>query len=242
MRMRWMAIAAAATGLVSVAACARGPATGEQIENASGHAVELASTGQARATLEIASGATAITIGTADPNGPLVRASTPKHANIRPVIKRGRVITVTLRHAIGHPAPATLRVYLNDAVRWRLVVGGGAVGLVLNLRLAHLRATDITAGFTAITMRLPEPAGTGTVTLAGGASRVQLVLPHGVPARLRLDGGAGHATVAGRTYAGVAGGTVLTAPGWAGALRRYQVDAPAGLSSITVTSTSPPAS
>ena len=84
--------------------------------------------------------------------------------------------------------------------------------------------------------------GTGTVTLAGGASRVRLDLPHGVPARLRLDGGAGHATVAGRTYAGVAGGTVLTAPGWAGALRRYQVDAPAGLSSISVTSTSPPAS
>ena len=211
------------------------------VENSSGHAVLLANTGQARATLEIASGATAITIGTAGSNGPLVRASTPKHANIRPVIKRGRVITVTLRHAAGQPAPATLRVYLNDAVRWRLVVGGGAVGLVLNLRSAHLRATDITAGFTAITMRLPKPAGTGTVTLAGGASRVRLDLPHGVPARLRLDGGAGHATVAGRTYVGVAGGTVLTAPGWAGALRRYQVDAPA-CSSISVTSTSPPAS
>ncbi|HEY3903470.1 MAG TPA: hypothetical protein VGM14_06185 [Streptosporangiaceae bacterium] len=242
MRMRWMAIAAAATGLVSVAACARGPANGAQIENASGHAVLLANTGQARATLEIASGATAITIGTADSNGPLVRASAPKHANIRPVIKDGRVITVTLRHTTGQPAPATLHVYLNDAVRWRLVIGGGAVGLVLNLRSAHLRATDIIAGFTAITMWLPRPAGTGTVTLAGGASRVQLVLPHGVPARLRLDGGAGHATVAGRTYAGVAGGTVLTAPGWAGAPGRYQVDAPAGLSSISVTSTSPPAS
>ena len=147
----------AAAGMMSAAACSAGPGQGVLVENSSGHAVLLANTGQARATLEIASGATAITIGTAGSNGPLVRASTPKHANIRPVIKRGRVITVTLRHAAGQPAPATLRVYLNDAVRWRLVVGGGAVGLVLNLRSAHLRATDITAGFTAITMRLPTP-------------------------------------------------------------------------------------
>jgi hypothetical protein len=240
MRKRWMAVAVAvaATGLMSVAACSAGPGHGVLIQNGSGHAVLLANTGQARATLVIASGATAITIGTANRSGPLVSASTARHANVRPVIERGRAIKVTLRPAAGQ-APATLRVYLNDAVRWRLVIGGGAVGLVLNLRSAHLSATDITAGFTAITMRLPKPAGTGTVTLAGGASRVQLDLPNGVPARLTLDGGAGHATVAGRTYVGVAGGTVLTAPGWARALRRYQVDAPAGLSSISVTSKLP---
>jgi hypothetical protein len=241
MRKRWIAIAVAATALMSVAACSAGPGHGVLVENGSGHAVLLANTGQARATLVIASGATAITIGTANRSGPLVSASTAKHANVRPVIERGRAIKVTLRPAAGRATSTSLRVYLNEAVRWRLVIGGGAVGLVLNLRSAHLRGTEITAGFTAITMRLPKPAGTGTVTLAGGASRVQLDLPSGVPARLALDGGAGHATVAGRTYVGVAGGSVLTAPGWARALRRYQVDAPAGLSSISVTS-KPPAS
>jgi hypothetical protein len=240
MRMRRIVVAAASTGLVGVAGCSSGPAPGQLAESDSGHAVLVANTGQAHGTLEIASGATAITIGTTRSNGPLVRASTSRNANVRPVIERserGRVIKVTLRHAAGdRTAPASLHVYLNDAVRWRLVVGGGAVGLVLNLRSAHLRAADITAGFTAITMRLPQPAGTGTIRLAGGASRVQVIVPPGVPARLALDGGAGHATVAGRTYIGVAGGTVLTAPGWTGAARRYQIDAPAGVSSISVSS------
>ena len=37
-------------------------------------------------------------------------------------------------------------------------------------------------------------------------------------------------------YTGVAGGTMLTMPGWASALRRYDIDAPAGVSAISVTS------
>lgn len=267
MRGRRIAITTAAAVLVSVAGCSTGPVHGVVVENGSGHVVTLADHGQARGTLKIASGATAIMIGTANSNGPLVRASTPTHSDVRPVIKRGRVIRVALRHAADGTAstgttyigtanigaanigaahaynnPATLRVYLNDAVRWRLVIGGGADGLVLNLRSAHLRAADIVAGFSAITMRLPHPAGTGIVRLAAGASRVRVVVPPGVPSRLALNGGAGYATIAGRTYTGVAGGTVLTAPGWTGAIRRYQINAPAGLASISVSSASTPSS
>jgi hypothetical protein len=57
-----------------------------------------------------------------------------------------------------------------------------------------------------------------------------------VLARLRLDGGAASATIGGRSYTGVAGGTMLTMPGWASAPSRYDIDAPAGVSAISVTS------
>ena len=70
--------------------------------------------------------------------------------------------------------------------------------------------------------------------LAGGESQALLSLPAGVPARLRLDGGAASATLAGQTYTGVAGGTVLAAEGWAGAPSRYDIEAPAGVSAISV--------
>lgn len=240
--MRWIglapvAVAAVAIGSMGLAACSSGPGpAGDLSESDSGHAVLLSSVGQQDATLQIASGADAIMIGTARSNGPLVTATTPQHANVRPVIERGRLaIKVLLRHAAGTGAPAILRVYLNDSVRWRLVIGGGADHLVLNLTSARLRATEITAGFTTITMRLPHPADTSTVTLAGGASRVRVIVPPGVPSRLALNGGAGFATIAGRTHTRVAGGTVLTTPGWIKATRRYQIDAPAGVSSISVT-------
>src|SRR5256885_1254904 len=85
-----------------------------------------------------------------------------------------------------------------------------------------------------IQMALPRPRGTASVVLAGGASQAMLSLPAGVPARLRLDGGAASARLASQTYTGVAGGTVLAAAGWARAASRYDIDAPAGVSAISV--------
>jgi hypothetical protein len=94
-------------------------------------------------------------------------------------------------------------------------------------------ARRFAAGSSRITMRLPRPRGTVTIVLAGGASQVSLAAPAGVPARLQLDGGAATATLGGRTYTGIAGGTVLTAPGWASAADRYDIEAPAGVSMIS---------
>jgi hypothetical protein len=59
-------------------------------------------------------------------------------------------------------------------------------------------------------------------------------LPAEVPARLRLDGGAASATLAGQTYTGLADGTVLAVPGCARAVNRYGTHAPAGVSAISV--------
>jgi hypothetical protein len=72
------------------------------------------------------------------------------------------------------------------------------------------------------------------LVLAGGASLVTITAPRGVPSRLRLDGGAGTARLNGQAYTGIAGGTVLTEPGWATAANRYDIEAPAGISVITV--------
>ena len=85
-------------------------------------------------------------------------------------------------------------------------------------------------------MTLPRPSGTATITLAGGAGQVSLTVPPGVPARLRLYGGASAATLFGGTHAGVPRGAVLSSPGWAQAANRYDIDAPAGVSDISVTS------
>jgi hypothetical protein len=71
--------------------------------------------------------------------------------------------------------------------------------------------------------------------LSGGASRVVVSLPAGVPAQLSLDGGASFASLVSQSRMGVAGGTVLTTSGWPAAANRYEFDLVAGVSSITVT-------
>jgi hypothetical protein len=86
-----------------------------------------------------------------------------------------------------------------------------------------------------LTMRLPAPDGTAPLVLAGGASQVAVTVPVDVAARLRLDGGASSVTLGARSFHRDRGGTVLATPGWASATSRYDIDGPAGISSISVT-------
>jgi hypothetical protein len=197
------------------------------------HRVSVPLGGRQRADLAVLSGATSITIGTAA--GPLISASTPDTAGSVPVLAvSGGTVQLTLRDSgAGGGGPAAVTVRLNPGVAWRLTLSGGASQTAVFLGTGRLRGADLTAGSSQVTMRLPRPRGTVRIVLAGGASQVTLTAPAGVPARLALDGGASTATLSGRTRAGLAGGTVLTAPGWARAANRYDIEAPAGVADIS---------
>ena len=199
------------------------------------HTVSVPLGGRQRAELAVLSGATSITVGTATRPGPLIRVSTPDAAGSVPVLAvSGGTVQLTLRDSgTGGGAPAAVRVTLNPDVAWRLTLSGGASQTAVFLGAGRLRGADFTAGSSQVTMRLPRPRGTVKIVLAGGASQVTLTAPAGVPARLALDGGASTATLAGQTTSGIAGGTVLTAPGWASAANRYDIEAPAGVSDIS---------
>jgi hypothetical protein len=199
------------------------------------HTVSVPLGGQQRAELAVLSGATSITVGTAVMPGQLVRVSTPDAAGSVPVLAvSGGTVQLTLRGTAAGGGPAAVRVTLNPGVAWRLTLSGGASQTSVFLGAGRLRGADLTAGSSQVTMRLPRPRGTVRIVLAGGASQVRLSAPAGIPARLALDGGASTATLAGQTTTGIAGGTVLTAPGWAGAADRYDIEAPAGVSDISV--------
>jgi hypothetical protein len=199
------------------------------------HFAQLASTGQHSATLAIVTGAATLTVTAATMPGSLMQVSTPGNSGVRPelVSSAGRARLSLL--ATGQPGPNAVSIELSTAVTWQLQFTGGTNQTFLNLSNGQIADLDFTAGSSLIQMTLPPPAGTATITLAGGASQVSLTLPPGVPARLHLDGGASAATLAGQTYNGVARGTVLSSPGWAQAENRYDIDAPAGINDISVT-------
>lgn len=73
------------------------------------------------------------------------------------------------------------------------------------------------------------------VAAAAGASRLQLSLPGGVPARVTAAAGAGEVSLDGQDHVGVAAGSVFTTPAWAPGAAGYDVDATAGAARITVT-------
>jgi hypothetical protein len=198
------------------------------------HSVSVPLGGRQRADLAVLSGATSITVAPGTRAGPLIAASTPDAAGSVPVLAvSGGSVQLTLRDSWAGGGPAAVAVRLNPGVAWRLTLSGGASQTAVFLGTGRLRGADFTAGSDQVTMRLPRPRGTVRIVLAGGASQVRLTAPAGVPARLALDGGASTATLAGRTRAGLAGGTVLTAPGWARAANRYDIEAPAGVADIS---------
>jgi hypothetical protein len=228
----------AAAGLCGVvvlgaAACAASPPAPARLDAA--HVATAALRGRQHAELDVTSGTTSLTIRTARLHGQLLRVSTPVGAGVRPRLSVGDVIRLGLA-STGTGGPAVVRVTLNSAVAWRLWFAAGTSRTAVYLRGAVLRGAVFAAGSSRITLQLPRPHGTVPIVLAGGASRVAVADPAGVPARLSLIGGAGHASIGGRAYVGIAGGTVLTAPGWSSAVSRYDITAPAGVGAIQVTS------
>jgi hypothetical protein len=239
--VRRPALAAAAALAVALTACSSPPSRFHDLAlhpRAAGPHVATASRGFAHsAELDVVSGATTLTVTAANLGGTLLRAATPANSNVRPDLVTGTNGTAQLYlDATGQGGPAAVEVQLNSAVTWRLLFAGGTSQTSVSLSNATLASTDFAAGSNLVSMMLPRPHGTVTIEVAGGASQVSLILPPHVPAQLRLDGGASTATLLGQTHTGIAGGTVLTSPGWAQATARYLIDATSGVSAIAVSS------
>ena len=198
------------------------------------HTAALSQAGLTRASLTVLSGAASVTVSAAPMPGQLLRVSTPANSQSRPQLVNARGRVQLYLAGTGQSGPAAVSVEVNSAVTWQFTFSGGASQTVLDLAHGKVDGIDFTAGSNLIDLTLPRPYRTVTITLAGGASQVSLAAPAGVPSRLQLFGGASLVRLAGSNYTGLAGGTVLAAPGWSSAANRYDVLAPAGVSMLTV--------
>jgi len=231
--------AAVLLGAALVAGCTNGPLVVHALSRHFGHKssshVATAALGlRHTAELDVVNGATSVSVRTARLGPELLRVTTPPTSGLRPDLVIGSTVQLYLDSAGGN-GPAAVQVVLNSGVSWHLLFAGGANQTSADLSGGRFAGADFAAGSSLIAMSLPRPSGTVTVQLSGGASQVSVGLPTGVPVQLRLLGGASSAILLGHTYTGIAGGTVLTSPGWAQAHSRYLIDAPAGVSTINVT-------
>lgn len=191
--------------------------------------------GRTTATLRIASGTPDLSVSVADLGSTLIRASVPAGAPVRPSLTQNGALQLTLVHATGDGRQYTVRVVLNSAVSWTLEFDGGTQRTLADLRGGKIGDVTFGAGSDLIQLAMPAPSGTSVIRVANGASRFLLRLPPGVPARVTAGAGAALLTVDSVNKTGVAGGTVLTPPGWPSAPDRFDVDATSGVDQMSVT-------
>jgi hypothetical protein len=222
-----------------VLAAAAGGTAAALTRSGPGHVASMPVAGRASATLEVTSGTPVLTIGVAKLGGALLRVSTPDYAPVRPVLSGSGPVVLSLEGTSpSGPAPKgggyAVRVVLNSAVVWNLDLAGGTQRTAADLRGGRAGQITVTAGSDILDVTLPRPTGTTALRLAGGESQLLVSLPGGVPAQVTVGGGASFVMVDGQSLTGVAGGTVLTPPGWASAASRFDIDATAGVSRLTV--------
>ena len=89
----------------------------------------------------------------------------------------------------NHPErPA--EVALNAGIPWDVEVRGGASRLLADLSGLRLGSLSVDGGASRLEVVLPDPSGAVSMVILGGASNVAIHRPNGVAARLRVGGGA----------------------------------------------------
>lgn len=238
---RGRGVAAAVTAVTAAAAAAAGGTALGHAATSPSHVASLPVAGRTAAALKVTDGTTFLDLSVARLGGTLLRVSTPDDDPVRPVLSGSAPVTLALAHTAADRAagpgrgPAdAVTVVLNSAVTWSLDLAGGTTYTVADLRGGKVGGIAVTAGSDVLDVTLPRPSGTLPFLLAGGVSQFLLSLPGGVPAQVSVGGGASFVALDNQSLTGIAGGTVLASPGWATATARFDVDATAGFSRLTV--------
>ena len=207
----------------------------------SSHAVSMSRGDLTRAAIKVTAGTPFLDVSMGKLRATLLRVSTPDDAPVRPVLSGSGLIVLSLAGASAPHGSASsggsgyvVKVVLNSAVTWSLDLAGGTQRTEADLRGGKVAGVAVTAGSAELDVSLPRPAGTVPFLLAGGVSLFRLSLPGDVPAQVTVGGGASFVSIDDQNLTGIAGGTVLTPPGWATATSRFDIDATSGFSRLTV--------
>jgi DNA-binding MarR family transcriptional regulator len=157
---------------------------------------------------------------------------------IQPTV-RAQGGTVTVRYRRLGPfewgaARHAGNVSLNPSIPWSIAVRSGGSGVSIDARGLELRTLTIEGGASKLAVSLPAPHGTVPVCIDGGANRVDLHHPAGVPLQLQVRGGANRLEFDAQRFGAVGGELRLASPGWELASDRYDVEVRGGASRLTV--------
>lgn len=186
---------------------------------------------------EVVGQATTVTVRASDLGSDAYRVSTPDDAGIVPrMVRSGHRLQLHLPSDPDHRSggPGAVEVRLDPDVRWKIRFTAGAVEHLVDMGGGKVSGVELAGGVTRAELTLPRPSGTVPIQLTGGAGQLLLHVPGNVPARVAVASGAGTVVVDGASRGGVGAGTVFTPPDWESTDDRYDVQAMAGVSVLTV--------
>jgi len=129
---------------------------------------------------------------------------------------------------------AVADIALNPTVPWDVDIRGGASKVTADLRDIRLRSFTVIGGASDIELLLPHPTGTVPIHVSGGVSNVAVYRPPGVAARVRVGGGFSRLTLDGRCPSDWGGSIELETPGYPSAIDRYDIGVDGGASRVSV--------
>jgi len=132
------------------------------------------------------------------------------------------------------PSERPAEVELNARIPWEIEVRGGASRLVADLRELRIGSLSMNGGASRLQMMLPTPAGAVLVVILGGASNVAIRRPEGVAARLRVGGGATHLRFDDRRIGAAGSELDLRDRAYDGAANRYDVAVTGGANNVSI--------
>jgi hypothetical protein len=125
-------------------------------------------------------------------------------------------------------------VELNASIPWDVEVSGGTSRLLADLRGLRLGSLKVAGGASRLEVVLPVPSDIVTVVILGGASNVAIRRPERTAARLRVDGGATNLTFDDR-HIGAAGGELdLQSGDYDAAVDRYAFAVTGGANNLSI--------
>jgi hypothetical protein len=198
-----------------------------------GDTISAPANARTAATFELVSNATSVNLRAATLGADLYRITTAKNSAVPQVKSTDAGIRLFLVDP-SKRIDTTVDIVLNSRIRWSLAMTGGVRNSVLNLAGTTVGSVTLNGGATRIDLTLPPPSGTVPVRMAGGANQLQIRTTGAVPARLRIRKGAGKVVFNGQTDNGVPRGATFASPDFAGSGDRIDVDAVAGVGILSV--------
>lgn len=130
-----------------------------------------------------------------------------------------------------HEPPADL--VLCGQVPWSIELRHGGSGLAADLRGMRLESLDVSGGASRVDLGLPHPSGAIPIRFFGGVTHMGVRRPEGAAARLRVYGGATDVTFDGEHVSAVPGELRLESPADRQSVERYDVEIHGGACALT---------